>query len=337
MEGPRLSVVSADCDDNPSSDICPGARPTVCVETLTVHGGVGVQRGDVNNFIVNQYLVTDSLSASSVSQLTDSAVHVNTQTAKIVTDHLPGKKEDLERLQRRWCVLITALLCVSCLTLFIVSLFSFGLVNVHPLANPPPVTDQSDPRSSIPDNSTDDYKDLLGAPRVFRRRNWLAQPPYHPLAPNTLPIKMVIVCHTATDECQTTSDCVLSVRYIQMFHMESFHWDDIGYSFLIGGDGIVYEGRGWDMMGAHTKGHNLGTLGVAFIGTFVNKMPNDLQVEAFHKLLDVGVRIGKVATDYTLVAQCQLQVTASPGFVLARNLTSWPHYDASKPILCTKI
>ena len=36
--------------------------------------------------------------------------------------------------------------------------------------------------------------------------------------------------------------------------MESKNWDDIGYNFLIGGDGGVYEGRGWDKQGAHTKG-----------------------------------------------------------------------------------
>jgi hypothetical protein len=29
---------------------------------------------------------------------------------------------------------------------------------------------------------------------------------------------------------------------------------DIGYSFLIGGDGNVYEGRGWDRVGSHTIG-----------------------------------------------------------------------------------
>ena len=38
--------------------------------------------------------------------------------------------------------------------------------------------------------------------------------------------------------------------------MELRHFDDIGYNFLIGGDGIVYEGRGWNKQGAHTKGNN---------------------------------------------------------------------------------
>jgi len=29
-------------------------------------------------------------------------------------------------------------------------------------------------------------------------------------------------------------------------------WMDLGYSFLVGGDGKVYEGRGWNHQGAHT-------------------------------------------------------------------------------------
>ena len=33
-------------------------------------------------------------------------------------------------------------------------------------------------------------------------------------------------------------------------------WWDIGYSFLVGEDGNIYEGRGWNEIGAHTKGYN---------------------------------------------------------------------------------
>lgn len=33
-------------------------------------------------------------------------------------------------------------------------------------------------------------------------------------------------------------------------------YDDIGYNFLISTDGIVYEGRGWGVVGAHAVGYN---------------------------------------------------------------------------------
>lgn len=44
------------------------------------------------------------------------------------------------------------------------------------------------------------------------------------------------------------------MRLIQNFHIESKDFDDIGYNFLVTGNGDVYEGRGWDKQGAHTKG-----------------------------------------------------------------------------------
>jgi hypothetical protein len=31
-------------------------------------------------------------------------------------------------------------------------------------------------------------------------------------------------------------------------------WGDIAYNFMVGGDGAVYEGRGWDKQGAHSEG-----------------------------------------------------------------------------------
>lgn len=38
------------------------------------------------------------------------------------------------------------------------------------------------------------------------------------------------------------------------------------YNFLVGGDGLIYEGRGWGKKGAHTFGFNSQSVGIAFIG-----------------------------------------------------------------------
>ena len=51
-------------------------------------------------------------------------------------------------------------------------------------------------------------------------------------------------------------------------------WDDIGYNFVIGGDGRVYEGRGWDRVGAHTKGWNSISVSFAVMGDFRDHLPN---------------------------------------------------------------
>ena len=38
-------------------------------------------------------------------------------------------------------------------------------------------------------------------------------------------------------------------------------WVDIGYSFLVGEDGNIYEGRGWRASGAHCVGYNSKSIG----------------------------------------------------------------------------
>ena len=37
--------------------------------------------------------------------------------------------------------------------------------------------------------------------------------------------------------------------------------DDIKYNFLVGKDGVIYEGRGWGVVGQHTAGQNDRSLG----------------------------------------------------------------------------
>lgn len=54
---------------------------------------------------------------------------------------------------------------------------------------------------------------------------------------------------------------------MQKLHLgRDFNFADIGYNFMIGGDGNIYEGRGWHKQGAHTSGYNRGSIGIAYIG-----------------------------------------------------------------------
>ena len=71
----------------------------------------------------------------------------------------------------------------------------------------------------------------------------------------------VIGHHTAGTECFNLQDCIAVMKGIQDFHMDDRDWWDIGYNFLIGQDGRIYEGRGFTVQGAHCSGWNTVTLG----------------------------------------------------------------------------
>ena len=95
--------------------------------------------------------------------------------------------------------------------------------------------------------------------------------------------------HSEGSYCETEEDCKAVVRAIQDYHMDSNGWSDIGYSFLVGGDGNVYEGRGWNKVGAHTYGYNSVGYGVCFIGSFTNINPDPEAEEAFDYLAEVNL------------------------------------------------
>ena len=62
-------------------------------------------------------------------------------------------------------------------------------------------------------------------------------------------------------------------------------FNDIGYSFLIGGDGVVYEGRGWNTVGAHTVGFNKQSYAISFIGNFMKELPDKLALKGTYYMI----------------------------------------------------
>lgn len=106
-------------------------------------------------------------------------------------------------------------------------------------------------------------------------------------------------------------------------------WDDIGYNFLIGGDGNVYEGRGFDKVGAHTFGYNRKSIGIAFVGCFMKMLPSKIRIDLCKLLIEHGVAEGHIAKDYKLVAHCQCITTESPGKALFEEIRTWKNWSDS--------
>ena len=122
------------------------------------------------------------------------------------------------------------------------------------------------------------------------------------------------------------------MRSIQKFHMEVQKCNDIGYNFVVGGDGAVYVGRGWDIRGEHTYGFNARTIGIAFIGTFSNVAPPKKQLIAAQKIIEEGVKLKYLSADYKLFGQNQLMDGwESPGNELYKIIRTWGHWSSQTP------
>ncbi|KAG8226180.1 hypothetical protein J437_LFUL012355 [Ladona fulva] len=169
-------------------------------------------------------------------------------------------------------------------------------------------------------------KKLLIRPLVIPRERWEANPPKGTTALRH-PVNYVIISHTASEPGHSIAECCTHIRIFQKFHQESRNWDDIAYNFLVGGDGNVYEGRGWDNMGAHAKGMNDVSIGISFIGTFVDVLPPPSQIRACKMLIDEGISLGNISANYKLLGHRQVSPTESPGEMLYKELQKWNHWS----------
>lgn len=101
----------------------------------------------------------------------------------------------------------------------------------------------------------------------------------------------VTVHHTQGKQAMNEAETAQAVKNIQHYHMvgraregkEAF--DDIGYHFLVAGDGRVVEGRRAEYLGAHAGGANDGNIGVAMMGDFNKVRPTNAQIESLTRLV----------------------------------------------------
>ncbi|XP_076299672.1 peptidoglycan-recognition protein SC2-like [Lasioglossum baleicum] len=143
------------------------------------------------------------------------------------------------------------------------------------------------------------------------------------------PPPYVIIHHSASDSCTTRANCQAKVQSFQNYHMDDKGWLDIGYQFVVGGDGNVYEGRGWGKHGAHSPLYNSNSIGICLIGNFVGQQPSAAAIDATKKLIAYGVSIGKIKTNYTLLGHRQTASTTCPGDKLYGLIQTWPNWSAT--------
>ncbi|HVI17544.1 MAG TPA: peptidoglycan recognition protein [Gaiellales bacterium] len=127
-------------------------------------------------------------------------------------------------------------------------------------------------------------------PAIITRAGWGANESLRRAPPEYAPaLKMVFVHHTDTASVYPCSDSARIVRGIYAYHVLANGWNDIGYNFLIDRCGRVFEGRYGGItrpvVGAHARGFNTGSAGIAMIGTFTSTPPTRAARRALRELI----------------------------------------------------
>lgn len=96
---------------------------------------------------------------------------------------------------------------------------------------------------------------------IILRSGWNArQPKNGPTYVSPSKREYFVVHHSGAPATQT-------VRAIQDWCMDGRGFSDIDYNHLVRAtDGTIYEGRGWDVVGAHTTNFNTSGVGICVIG-----------------------------------------------------------------------
>ena len=138
-----------------------------------------------------------------------------------------------------------------------------------------------------------------GIPRIVARSGWQADESIVRAKPQYADgLRMAYVHHTAGTNGYTRLQAPAVVRAIELYHVKGNGWNDIGYNALVDRFGTVYEGRAGgvdqNVVGAHAKGFNTGSFGIAVMGDFRTVDPPAAAVDALVRTLAWRLDLGHV-------------------------------------------
>jgi len=121
--------------------------------------------------------------------------------------------------------------------------------------------------------------------------------------------KIILHC-TATPEGRD-----VSVDTIRQWHLDR-GWSDIGYHYIIYLDGTIKEGRPVERQGAHVRGYNKNSIGIAYVGGCdANMSPKDTRTNAQKiAIWDLITELMNRHIDSTLHGHNEFSSKACPSF-----------------------
>ncbi|XP_055324772.1 peptidoglycan-recognition protein LB isoform X2 [Sitodiplosis mosellana] len=151
-------------------------------------------------------------------------------------------------------------------------------------------------------------------------------------------VPFVIIHHSHLPPyCNTSELCIGAMQGMQRFHQIDRGWFDIGYHFAVGGDGKVYEGRGFNVVGAHSPGYNTKSIGICLIGDWQEVVPPKEMLQAAQDLISYAIEQKYLSTNYTLYGHRQVRATTCPGPALFNEIKNWPHFGTPHTEIVNKI
>lgn len=104
---------------------------------------------------------------------------------------------------------------------------------------------------------------------------------------------------------------------------------------MIGNDGHVYEGRGFNFHGEHTQNHYGSTFNdigicVAFVGNFGTSELNPKMIETFETFVEYAFINKVLSIDYKVLFQGQLIEMVPPVIVLFDQIKTISNFHSSK-------
>lgn len=184
--------------------------------------------------------------------------------------------------------------------------------------------DNGENTAASPSNQEETQVNFGNGLHIYTRVQWGGRPIQPDYLNRTLvhPTKLVIIGHTVTAQCMTLKACSLQLQAIQGHHVGTHNYSDIGYNFLVGGEGNIYQALGWDIQN-YVRNNSIH---ISFTGNYIHDHVSDRQRMGVQALLKRGVALGKLDEDYLLVGHSQVSETLSPGAQLMAEIRLWPHY-----------
>jgi uncharacterized protein with LGFP repeats len=121
------------------------------------------------------------------------------------------------------------------------------------------------------------------------RKAWGANEGWRSSAPRyNRTIQQVHVHHTVNGNGYSRAEVPGIIRGIYRYHTKNLGWSDIGYNFLVDRFGRIWVGRAGGparpVRGAHTRGFNSTSTGVAVIGNFERRRQEKIVETAIVRL-----------------------------------------------------